>query len=566
MDCICRHCSQAFTVTSEDLAFYDKVSPVIGGKKESIPPPTLCPDCRWQERFCWRNDRRLYHRKCDLTGKQIISIYAPEKPFTVYDQKEWWSDKWDARDFARPFDFSRPFFEQFGELLREVPIPSLHTESCENAEYGNFNWGVKDSYLVFASDQSRDCYYCHLLFGCSDCIDCAYCKDCQYCYELLDSEKCYRCFFSKELTNCDTVDFSFDCKNCRHCFGCAGLRGKEYHLFNQPVEKGECEKRLKELTLTGKAITQARSRALELWAKHPRLCAHLLQCEDCSGDNLQQCKHCRDCFDGTGGQDCIRMQNIPGNTKDCSEIYGAGYGAELSYNGFCIAGQRTLFSFLVYPSGSDTLYSAFCRSCSHLFGCIGLERREYCVFNQQYSKEEYEKLVSRIIDHMRTPLRSLDGSSAGQEWGEFFPVSLSPFAYNETIAQDFYPLNRAEATAKGFAWREEDESGSYLGPVVSIPISIGDVSDEICSQILTCSITGKPFRIIPQELRFYRDRGIPIPTKCPDQRHQERMRLRNPRKLWQRKCAKCAKEIQTTYAPERTEIVYCESCYLASVY
>jgi len=552
----CRQCSAPLEITKDDLAFYEKVSPVFNGKRELIPPPTLCPDCRCQQRFQWRNDRKLYHRKCDLTGKQIISIYAADKPFKVYEQREWWSDKWDPCAYARSYDFTRPFFEQFADLLKSVPIPSLHTESCENAEYGNYNWGVKDSYLIFASDQCQDCYYSHLLFGCLNCTDCSYCKDCRYCYQLLDSEKCYRCFYSKELTNCDTVDFSFDCKNCRHCFGCAGLRNKEYHLFNEAVSKDDYAAKLKELTLTDDAIAQARTRALKLWQGLPRLAAHLLQCEDCTGDNLAQCKNCRDCYDGVGGRDCVRMQNIPGNTKDCHEIYGAGYAAELSYQGYCIAAQRTLFSFLIYPSGSDVLYSAYCRSSQHLFGCIGLERKQYCILNQQYSKEEYEELLPRIIAHMR---------STG-EYGEFFPVRYSPFAYNESIAQDFYPLSKEEALARGCSWREEDENARYLGPEISVPPTIQEADDTICAQILRCSVTGKPYKIIPQELKFYREMGIPIPRTCPDQRHKERMALRNPRKLWSRKCAKCGKGIETTYAPERPETVYCEICYLSSVY
>ena len=29
------------------------------------------------------------------------------------------------------------------------------------------------------------------------------------------------------------------------------------------------------------------------------------------------------------------------------------------------------------------------------------------------------------------------------EWGEFFPASFSPFGYNETVAQEYFPLNRS---------------------------------------------------------------------------------------------------------------------------
>jgi hypothetical protein len=99
-----------------------------------------------------------------------------------------------------------------------------------------------------------------------------------------------------------------------------------------------------------------------------------------------------------------------------------------------------------------------------------------------------------------------------------------------------------------------------------IPDSINDVEEAICDHVLACEVTGKPYKIIPQELKFYRAMGIPIPRRCPDQRHADRLTIRNPRKLWKRECDKCQKEIQTTYSPERPEKVYCEECYLKKVY
>jgi formylmethanofuran dehydrogenase subunit E len=69
-----------------------------------------------------------------------------------------------------------------------------------------------------------------------------------------------------------------------------------------------------------------------------------------------------------------------------------------------------------------------------------------------------------------------------------------------------------------------------------------------------------------QELDFYIKNKLPIPTKHPDVRHIERIQNRNPRKLRDRKCAKCGVDIKTSYAPERPEIVYCEACYNKEIY
>ena len=109
----CRKCNSNFEITDKDLEFYKKISPVFNGEKFQIPTPSLCPDCRQQRRLSFRNERKLYKRKCDATGENIISIYSPDKEFIVYEQSFWWSDKWSPLDYWKDFDFSKSFFEQF---------------------------------------------------------------------------------------------------------------------------------------------------------------------------------------------------------------------------------------------------------------------------------------------------------------------------------------------------------------------------------------------------------------------------------------------------------------------
>jgi hypothetical protein len=161
---------------------------------------------------------------------------------------------------------------------------------------------------------------------------------------------------------------------------------------------------------------------------------------------------------------------------------------------------------------------------------------------------------------------------ADGEWGEFFPPSLSPFGYNETVAQEYYPLTKEEALSKGFNWSDYEPPPPQVDRVITreqmkkLPDNIKDIPDDILNWALTCEVTGKPYRIIKQELAFYREHNLPIPRRHPDQRHKDRMALRNPRKLYDRTCMKCNKPIKTTYAPDRPEIVYCEACYLNEVY
>jgi hypothetical protein len=56
--------------------------------------------------------------------------------------------------------------------------------------------------------------------------------------------------------------------------------------------------------------------------------------------------------------------------------------------------------------------------------------------------------------------------------------------------------------------------------------TIEEVQDDILQYAIACEVTGKLFRIQPQELVFYRKNHIPLPRKHPDQRHLERLALR----------------------------------------
>ena len=150
-------------------------------------------------------------------------------------------------------------------------------------------------------------------------------------------------------------------------------------------------------------------------------------------------------------------------------------------------------------------------------------------------------------------------------FGEFFHPSLSIFCYNETVAQEYFPLTKTEALARGYRWREKDPK-EYRPQTIEIPNDISKVSPNILNEILSCEKCEKNFRIEKMELGFYKQYGIPVPKKCPDCRHKARLALRNPRMLFDRSCEKCGAILKSTYGPDRPEKVYCEKCYLDAVY
>ena len=146
------------------------------------------------------------------------------------------------------------------------------------------------------------------------------------------------------------------------------------------------------------------------------------------------------------------------------------------------------------------------------------------------------------------------------EWGRFFPQALSPLAYNVSIAQDYFPLSRLDTTRLGYRWYETPPENAKVLPK-SVPTNSDSGSDELTKELFSCKESGKPYKLIRQELEFYRSQRIPPPQFAFPIRHEHRLAMRNPRYLWERVCGECGKQINTSIAPERSEVVLCEGCF-----
>ena len=177
----CQISGAEFIVRDEDLEFYRKISPEIGGKIFEIPVPKLCPRERERRRLAYRNERVLYKTKSAFSGKEMISVFAPDTRFKIFTKDEWWSDDWDPP--GKDFDFNRPFFEQFYELLLEVPRPPLINNKAHNSDYCNFADGNKNCYMMTSANWNEDSYYGFLVVNCRDCMEILWCVDSELLYE-----------------------------------------------------------------------------------------------------------------------------------------------------------------------------------------------------------------------------------------------------------------------------------------------------------------------------------------------------------------------------------------------
>lgn len=557
----CRQCGATFEITADDLAFYEKVSPVFAGKTVPVPPPTLCPPCRQQRRISWRNERNLHQRTCSLCSKSIVSIYHPDAPFPVYCNECWWSDRWDARTFGRPFDASRSFFGQMQDLRMTVPRNALYLKNAVNSDYCNHSLDLKNCYLcACVGGVSENGYYSKWILKTRDFCDCYQLVDCELCYESLYSNGCYNCIGIERSQECRDSAFLYDCIGCSDCFQCWNLRHKRFHIQNIEYSEEEYRRRRALCDLGQRSgFVAARDAFFSLISKraiHPAQWSR--QCEESSGDFLVRCKNVRESFDVEDAQDSRYCYGC-GGIRDCYDINEAAINCELQCDAqSCDCSQRALFSHTSYYD-SEMLCSDSCHSCHNIIGCVGLRSATHCILNKQYTEKEYEVLAAQIIERLRA-----DG-----EWGEFFPTSMSPFPYNETVAMEYFPLTKEEVLARGWHWRDQIDDPPRVQRTIDaedLPDSIDDIPDDVVNWAIRSESSKRPFRLIRQELEFYRTMRVPIPHLHPDERYQERTLRRNPRRFWERSCAKCGKGIATSYAPERPEVVYCEECYLKEVY
>ena len=558
----CSKCANEFDVSEKHLDFYKRASPKFSGRTFDLPQPTLCPDCRQQRRMAWRSERDLFIRKCSKTEKRMVSMYVPDTSFPVYNGADWWDEANDAIAYGQPIDFSRPVFPQIKELQDKVPRMQMFTFAVErlvNSEYTNCTGDLKDCYMIFCSGRNERCFYSTAINDCYECFDCLFVRYSTCCYECIDVGHSNSLFFARSCEQCRDSAFLFDCRSCSNCLFCAGLRQQEYHIFNEPCSKEEYEKaRARIFDGTRAAIAEARKRYAALLAEVPRRAISGVNNENSTGDFISSTKNCEYCFDTVTAEDCsFCTWFFDGN--DCMDFYSWGE-AELCYevSGGGDGAYRSLFSSM--GSGlRNCCYTDHCQYCQDCFACVGLKNKKHCIFNVQYTPDEYEELAAQLAEHMQQT----------GEWGEFFPATMAPFGYNHSSAKEYFPLSKEAALESDFVWSDYVPPNPDVTRVIEgdeVPACSHDVPDDLLDCAIRCRESAKLFRIQKEELDFYRQHRLPIPDTDHNVRHASRLAMRNPRRLWLRMCAQCNAEIQTSYDPERPEIVYCESCYNDAIY
>lgn len=533
----CPRTKKRFALFWSDTTFFEKISPTIWWVKHHIPFPTLSPHARLIRRTAWRNIKYLYKNTCALTWASIISSYAPEKWYTVYDHTARNSDQRSALDYWRDIDFQRPFFEQFNDLYTQVPKSNVEIYYSQNCDYANYINNSKSCYLCFWSWFLEDSLYCNWTYYGKDLVDCSYCTKGERSYNNHNCYSFYDCKHCMHSTNIQSCDHCFDCTDCEFCFWCVWLQWKKYCILNTQYTKSEyTQKREKIEHLSYSAIKKLIEPLLQ---NHIHAATRTHMSENTYWNDLTNCSDSFFCFVADQLERC-KYNRKALHQKDAYDTYCSGY-TELWYEIMWWWYYNKVWFNVLSDSVTNAWYCIRASWGENLFGCVATKNTSNTILNKVYPKHEYEELVSKLIDHMRET----------RERGEFFPIKHSPYWYNESIAMDYLTINKQQAQK---LWLSR-----YDG-VERPPTNVTPTEN-----IIICSQTQKPFKIGAKENKFYEKNNIQSPSLHPFVRYEQRIK-NTSNNLHLRTCDKTWEKMLSVYPQKAPFKVYSQQAYAQEMY
>lgn len=545
---ISQYCEKEFELNGDDIIFL---------KKFKVPFVELCTTCRRQLRYAFINQIDIYKKVCSAPGhyEEVISTIPPISPYKIYDTDYFRNASWSPMDYGIRFDLSKSFFEQLHNLRLSVPHIAITGDPASiNSEYSVNGKNLRNAYRVTGGRESENIWYTVVVFNSKEIMDGFYVTKSENCYEIVISSNCYNCDFVYFSDNCMDSSFLYDCKNCSNCIGGINLRNAKYVYFGEQLTKEQYEEKTKEFSISS-IEKQDRFKKIfwNLVKNSPVRAERVINSVNSTGVLINNSK---DCIDGIGcfGAENTRHCDMLTNTKESMNA-STSSGGEGLYETISVGSQSANIKFSVLAKGcSDSDFLINCTNCVNCFGCVGLENKSYCLLNQQYTKEEYYKLVEEIKCIM------LESG----EYGRFLPIPLSCFAYNGSNAHDSFPVDKDFAIKIGSTWQEERNTDLKDIEVVSkdeIFKNIKSVNEKIIDKAIKCSKSNRPFRIIKSELEFLQKRNIALPSIHPKERMLERFSKISSYRKYENFCKKCNKKIFSIYKPEDNWITYCDTCY-----
>src|SRR3972149_6548979 len=137
----------------------------------------------------------------------------------------------------------------------------------------------------------------------------------------------------------------------------------------------------------------------------------------------------------------------------CKNVYYAFDVAECQ-NSLYIYDSITLEGCVDCTEVSERQYLYECVDCHDCFGYVELEQKKYCIFNKQYSKEEYFTKIKELKKKIRTEIfervREIEKSLPKSESHQFQNVNSEYSNYAYFCGNSYYCFDVSDIEDSGY--------------------------------------------------------------------------------------------------------------------
>lgn len=592
----CKYCSSKYPLYSIEKEQYDKYA---------FKYTDICPTCNFKSLYSYINDKHLYNRKDSKTGKNLISILSEDYNWEVIDANNYRIQLVDDLWFKYSKEIWPDIFDDFLKLYNDFPKPSrLVFQWVENGDFSSHVGTSKNLYLSYCVfSECEDIYYSLKITDSKNVFDSYHIASSSNIYSSHTIGTSHDVSFSRNSVDCSGLLFCSDMNNCKECIFCCNQVNKSYMVYNKQYTKEEYEsikKWIYEKLWDYNSFKFLKNKFQEFLDQNlSDATINMNNCQKVNGEATFYSFNSVNVFAGTWVSNSANVM-IGGDFSDdkWNNIINSlefWTNCENSICAFSFGYNTYNVNYCGFVSSSSNIDYCFdmewCEDC--LF-CVWLRNKKYCILNKQYTKQEYFKLREEIVNHLKYT----------GKWGENIAFSSSPFPYNDTLSYDIFKVNKViysdgkeEIIDENAVWTVNVLWDSFISDAIydmwwnekikikwrtknkeiNIPenmkilkseniANINQVWNDILDKTIICEESGRPFRIIKQELDYLKKKWFPIPRV-----HQENRidKILSDRPKWQMHvwiCDNCHKESLTVFKNKPKYKVFCPACYKQFMY
>ena len=414
-----------------------------------------------------------------------------------------------SRDNLPYIDISDNFFDDFEKLFKKISLPwRLQFSALENSHFSSTAKNAKNNYLSYNISNTEDVGYSisvksnsKYVFNSTMVVD--------WCDSVYNSHAVFngfKIFYSKYIHNSNNIWLSTNLMNCSECIFCDNLENKSYYIANKQYTKEEYKKKKQEIL--------SKKDNFDTWFRKINAKWINFGSKDVTGDgviNSNDVTNGSITYNITDGNNVYMSWEDEDNRYIYDSMFIWSWWWNHYYSSMDLAVCENIYCTILAVHSSNIYYSYFLENCSFCIWCIGLKNKSYCILNKQYTKEEWEILADKIFSQMHS------------EWilWDFFPGSINPFYFNDTIAWMLWDFTKQEVEEKWYLWRDEEIKVDI--PASSDIITIKELGEyqwyenwewQINPGILQKVIkdeNGNYYKIIQMEYDFLVKHSIPLP-------------------------------------------------------